>query len=173
VPETSNGARIARCVCGSVAFRCSGAPIVCVVCYCDDCQLGSRRIEALPGASPVMDVDGGTAYVMYRKDRFHCTAGAELLKAHKVRDGSATNRVVAVCCHSAMMLSFDDSKWWVSVYRPRFEGALPPLQMRVCTRFKPVAAEVPKDVPSYPGFPAKFLAKQLAARMAMVLLARE
>ena len=68
-----------------------------------------------------------------------------------------------------MMLNFDDSKWWISVYRARFQGDLPPLQMRICTKFKPENGELPSDVPSYSTFPLKFLAKQLAARIAMLL----
>jgi len=59
----------ASCSCGSVELEAVGAPIASVVCYCDDCQEGSRQIEALPNARPVQDPDGGTAYVLYRKDR--------------------------------------------------------------------------------------------------------
>jgi len=159
----------ARCSCGSVEFEAIGTPITSVVCYCDDCQEGSRQIEAFPNAAPVRDTDGGTAYILYRKDRVKCSRGAELLKRHKIREKSATNRVVATCCNSPMMLNFDDSKWWISVYRARVQGDLPPLQMRICTRFKPENGDLPNDVPSYSTFPLKFLAKQLAARIAMLL----
>ena len=40
---------IARCTCGNVEVEAVGAPILSVACYCDDCQKGSRQIEALPG----------------------------------------------------------------------------------------------------------------------------
>jgi hypothetical protein len=83
-------------------LQASGAPIVGIVCYRDDCQEGGRRIEALAKASPVQDADGGTAYLLYRKDRLDCVKGAPLLKGLKLKETSATNRVVATCCNSAM-----------------------------------------------------------------------
>lgn len=159
----------ASCSCGSVELEAIGAPITSVVCYCDDCQDGSRQIEALPNALPVQDTDGGTAYILYRKDRVKCSRGAPLLKRYKIREKSVTNRVVATCCNSAMFLDFDDAKHWVSMYRARFQGDLPPLQMRVCTKLKPENGDVPSDVPSYSTFPLRFLAKLLAARIAMLL----
>lgn len=159
----------ASCSCGSVELEAIGAPISSVVCYCDDCQEGSRQIEALPNARPVQDPDGGTAYILFRKDRVRCSRGARLLKSHKIRERSATNRVVATCCNSAMFLNFDDGRHWVSMYRARVQGDIPPLQMRICTKFKPENGDVPSDVPSYSTFPLKFLAKLLAARIAMLL----
>jgi hypothetical protein len=161
--------RTASCSCGSVELEAIAAPIASVVCYCDDCQEGSRRIEALPHARPVRDPDGGTAYILYRKDRVKCSAGALLLKSHEIREDSATNRVVATCCNSAMFLGFDDTRHWVSMYRARFRGDVPPLEMRICTKFKPENGDLPSDVPSYRGFPLRFLAKLLAARIAMLL----
>jgi hypothetical protein len=160
---------MASCSCGSVELEVIGPPIASVVCYCDDCQEGSRQIEALPHARPVQDPDGGTAYIVYRKDRVRCSRGALLLKGHKIREKSATNRVVATCCNSAMLLNFDDGKHWVDVYRARFQGDIPPLQMRVCTKFKPENGDVPNDVPGYSSYPLRFLARLLAARIAMLL----
>ncbi|SEE62226.1 Uncharacterized conserved protein [Rhizobiales bacterium GAS191] len=159
----------ASCSCGSVELEAIGAPIASVVCYCDDCQEGSRQIEASPSARPVQDPDGGTAYILYRKDRVTCSRGALLLKRHKIRETSATNRVIATCCNSAMFLNFDDGKHWIDVYRARFQGHIPPLEMRICTRFKPENGDIPGDLPSYSAFPLKFLAKLLGARIAMLL----
>jgi hypothetical protein len=159
----------ASCSCGSVELEAIGAPITSVVCYCDDCQEGARQIEALPNGRPVQDTDGGTTYILYRKDRVKCSRGALLLKSHKIREKSVTNRVVATCCNSAMFLNFDDGKHWVSMYRARFQGDIPPLQMRICTKSKPDNGVVPSDVPSHPTFPFKFLAKLFAARIAMLL----
>jgi hypothetical protein len=162
---------IATCACGSVELEASGIPITSVVCYCDDCQKGSRHIESLPNAVPVLDSDGGTAYIVYRKDRIRCSRGATLLKSHKIRAESVTNRVFATCCNSAMFLNFDDSKHWVDVYRARLRGAAPPVQMRLCTKFRRAAGEIPNDAPSYPKWSRKFLAKLLVARLAMQLTA--
>ena len=111
-----------------------------------------------------------TAYVLYREDRVGCSRGEAFLRDHKIREDSATNRVVAACCNSAMFLNFDDSKHWVSVYRARFQGVAPPLQMRICTKFKPQSGAVTNDVRNYSGFPLKFVAKLVAAKIAMLLL---
>jgi hypothetical protein len=152
-----------------VELEMIGAPITSLVCYCDDCQEGSRRIEALPDRRAVRDADGGTAYVAYRKDRVRHTKGASLLQAHRLREGSTTKRLVATCCGSAVLLGFDDAKHWVDLYRARLHGPLPPLEMRVCTRFRPEGAVLPEDVPSYEGYPIRFLMKLLAARIGMAL----
>src|SRR6202011_3757386 len=90
----------ASCSCGSVELEAIGAPITSVVCYCDDWQEGSRSLQALPNARPVQDPDGGTEYILYRKDRVKCSGRAVLLKCYKIRDKSASSRVVAPCCNS-------------------------------------------------------------------------
>ena len=159
----------ASCLCGGVEIEATGAPIVSSVCYCTDCQLGSCQIEDLPSAGSVRDADGGTAYILFRKDRIKCSRGAELLKAYKLKDVSPTNRVVATCCNSAVFMNFDKGPHWISAYRARFRGALPPLQMRICTRSKPEHVVLPTDVPSYPGYPVGLIFKLLVSRVAMLI----
>ena len=66
------------CSCGQVECEATRAPIVTVACYCDDCQKGSRQIEELPNAPRVRDADGGTAYVLYRKDNASSVQGAAI-----------------------------------------------------------------------------------------------
>jgi hypothetical protein len=160
---------IASCACGSVELKAFGKPIVSAACYCDDCQKGAAQIEALPNAPAVRDPDGGTAYMLYRKDRFECSKGAELLKPHKLKDTSPTNRVVATCCNSAVFVNFDRGPHWVSAYRARFHGDLPPLQARICMKFKPDGVVLSDDVPSYRSYPPAFIVKLLASRIAMAL----
>src|SRR5580658_7036195 len=126
-----------HCVCGQVAVEAIGAPIASVICYCDDCQEGARRIRSLPNAVSIEEPDGGTAYLAYRKDRVTYLKGASLVRHLKIRENSATHRVIATCCNSAMFLGFDDAKHWVDLYRSRCEGDVLPVQMRICTRFKP------------------------------------
>jgi len=157
----------ATCACGCVELKASGKPIVSAACYCDDCQTGAAQIEALPNAASVRDPDGGTSYMLYRKDRFECSKGAELLKPHKLKDASPTNRVVATCCNSAMFVNFDRGPHWVSAYRARFHGDLPPVQARICTKFKPDGIVRSDDVPSYRNYPPSFIVKLLVSRIAM------
>jgi hypothetical protein len=160
---------LAQCACGRVKFEASGAPIASVVCYCDDCQEGSRRVEALPGAIPIRDSDGGTPYAAYRKDRVRFMAGSEHLVDQKLTPKSATSRVIANCCNAAIMLRFDDARHWVSIYRARIRGDLPPIEMRVCTKFASGRDNLPRDVPNYAGFAPRFLVRLLVARMAMLV----
>lgn len=165
----SGNMRTARCSCGSVEIEAFGAPITSVICYCDFCQEGSRQIEALPNAPPVLTQDGGTAYVLYRKDRIKYAKGAELLKGYKIDEKSTTSRVVATCCSSAMVMRFDDVKHWVPVYRARLQGDLPPLQWRICTKFRPEnAGPLPTDIPSSTMYPGGFMWKLLTSRLSML-----
>jgi hypothetical protein len=159
----------ARCVCGQVEIGMLGAPITSAVCYCDDCQEGARQLSALPGAPPITDADGGTPYLVYRKDRVECLRGSELLHGYKIRPASATVRLVARCCNSAMLLRFEDGKHWVDIYRARAQDPVPPLRMRVCTRFRHQAGEIPGDLPAYSGYPLRLLVRLVTARVAMWL----
>ena len=158
----------ARCSCGSVEIEATGTPITSVVCYCESCQEGSRQIEALPNGGPVCDSNGGTAYALYRKDRVEYSKGSPLLRGYKLRDESSTKRVVAACCDSPMFLNFEKGHW-LSVYRTALRGELPPLEMRVHTKSKPPGSDLPNDVPNYPTYCAKFMAKLFAAWIAMLL----
>ncbi len=159
----------ATCSCGDVELKAFDRPIVSSVCYCADCQKGARQIEALPNAGAVGDPDGGTAYILYRKDRIECSKGAELLRSYKLKETSVTNRVVATCCNSAMFVNFDRGPHWVSAYRARFNGELPPLQLRICTKSKPDGVVLPDDAPSYSGYAPGLVVKLLASRVAMLL----
>jgi hypothetical protein len=159
---------IARCTCGQVELEATGAPITCVVCHCDDCEAGARQIEALPNARRVRESDGGIGYIVYRKDRVRILKGAEQLRGYKIRQTSATNRMVATCCNAAVILAFDDRKHWVDVYRASVIGDLPPLRMQVCTKYRQ-AGVLDAAVPPFSGYPFRFMAKLVAARLAMLL----
>ncbi len=158
----------ASCACGKVELETSGAPIGVSVCYCDDCQAVGREIEAMANGPPVLDPDAGSSFVVYRRDRLSCVRGEELLRAVKLKPESPTVRYVASCCNSAMYVGFDDGKHWVDVFRARVDGEAPPIEVRMCTRFAPEGTEIPKDAPSSPGFPFGFIAKIMAARLAML-----
>jgi hypothetical protein len=157
----------ATCHCKSVAVVAFGSPITAAACYCDSCQEASRQISALTNAPCVAGSDGGTEYVLYRKDRVLCTQGKELLKAYKLDPASPTSRVVATCCNTAILLTFDDNKHWVDLYRSRCLGNVPALRMRVCTRFAPDAERLPLDVPQFPSYPLRFIAALIWAKFGM------
>lgn len=170
MPGRDDGAdRLVSCACGGVQLAVSGAPIVVASCYCDDCQAGAAKLEALPGAWRVKDADGGTWAALYRKDRYRVVQGSERLERTKLRSGSPTNRLVATCCNSAMMIDFDRGPHWVAMYRPGFANPPPALEMRLQTRFAPDPAAIPADgVPAYRTFPPRFIGRLISARLAML-----
>ncbi len=108
---------IARCSCGRVEYEATGRPILSLICYCDDCCRVAIASEALPGAGSVCDLEAQNGHATKDRVGIVATRGVELLKHHKLRDGSATSRVAASCCNSAMVMGFDDSRHWVPVYR--------------------------------------------------------
>lgn len=157
----------ARCACGGVEIEATGDPITSAVCYCESCQQGSRQIEALPIGRPVCGSDGGTAYVLYRKDRVEYSKGSRLLRGLKLGEESSTRRVVASCCDSPLFLDFEKGHW-LSMYRTSLQGGLPPLEMRVHTKSKPAGSILPNDMPNYSGYSLKFMAKLFGAWIAML-----
>jgi hypothetical protein len=159
----------ARCACGAVELAVNGPPIVSLACYCDTCQEGSRRIEALPDAAPVRDAYGGTEYTAYRKDRVAYVKGSDLVKDYALDEGSKTKRVVASCCNSAIMMRFDDARHWFPLYRARLGSSAPPVEMRICTRFLADGVVLPNDVPAHRDYPPAFVRKLLSSWVAMLL----
>ncbi len=167
-PASSGAPQVmALCSCKRVAVEASGPPITCLACYCDSCQEAGLQFAAMPQATHCVDPDGGTQYIVYRKDRVRCVRGREFLKRYKLRDESPTIRVLATCCNSAMFLTFDDSKHWVDLYRIRCDGHVPPLRMRVCTRFAPDSTSIPDDAPRFPGYPRRFVLRLILAKFRM------
>jgi hypothetical protein len=160
--------RRSSCACGRVQCEAIGEPILSAVCYCKDCQEGGRRIEALPNAAPILDPEGGAPYLTYRDDRFRVLSGDELLADYRLYPKSRTRRVVASCCCTGMYLKFEPG-FWVSTYRSRYEGDLPPIEMRTKTRHRNPVAELPSGAPSYRGYPARLFWRLIAARAAMLL----
>jgi hypothetical protein len=156
----------AACRCGQVTFETVGTPITTAICHCTSCQESGRRIAALPGAAPTLDANGGTGFVLYRKDRARCTQGGDQLEDHRLNPKAQTRRVVATCCNSAMFLEFSKGHW-LSIYRDRFADAAPPVEMRVMTRDRREGIVLPDDVPNYATHSGRFMWKLLGAWVAM------
>src|ERR1700755_479672 len=95
----------APCRCGKVELKFVGPPIVRGICYCASCQ-EARRHQAVPGADAVLADDGGTDYVLYRKDRVRCVQGGDLLEERRLKPDSPARRMYARCCYTAMFLAF-------------------------------------------------------------------
>jgi hypothetical protein len=168
MPKLPAQTLIAQCSCGKVEVKAHGAPIIHAACYCTDCQLGGQQLEALPAAAPLLDPDGGTSMLLYRKDRVGYREIEPLLTPYKLTAASPTTRFVASCCNSAMFLDFEKGHW-LTLYRRRFSGPVPPLDMRVCTKSKRSDVTLPGDVPNLAGHSPRFFAKLIAAWIPMLL----
>jgi hypothetical protein len=76
------------CRCGTVKIEAVGLPILTGSCYCTSCQEAGRQFEQLASAPPLLDLDGGTGVILYRKDRVRCVMGQEYLEERRLRPDS-------------------------------------------------------------------------------------
>jgi hypothetical protein len=154
------------CRCGQVKLEAVGRPILAVSCYCASCRQAGSRFEQLAAAPPVLNPDGGTDYVLFRKDRVQCVTGQERLAEHRLKPDSPTRRVIATCCNSAMFLDFTGGHW-LTMYRDRFPEGAPPVEMRVMTRKRRDGVVLADDVPNYQGLSGKAMLRLVRAWIAM------
>jgi hypothetical protein len=62
------------------------------------------------------------------------------------------------------------SPWsWVSAYRARFDGDLPPIEMRTQTKYRHADTAIPRDAPSYRKVPMKLYMKLIGSRFVMLI----
>lgn len=154
---------VATCVCGSAALELIGAPIMTVGCYCDSCRKAAEVLGDRMSAPPMTEDDGGTHFVIQRKDRVRCTRGDAILREHRLTPGTRTRRVVATCCNAAMFLEFD-SGHWLSVFANRLDPAeRPSIEQRTMTGDRPFK----DDIPSPDQHTLRFMWKLMAAWAAM------
>jgi hypothetical protein len=75
------------CACGSVQLEVERAPIISTECHCGSCRSAGAKLQALPEAPAFMETNGGTRFVLYRKDRIRFHKGAEALKEFRLTPG--------------------------------------------------------------------------------------
>ena len=164
--QTQPGTLLATCRCGGVRLEASRTPIAATICYCASCQEAGRRLAALPGAEPVLRADGGTAYLLYRKDRVRCLGGGERLEAHRLKPDSPTRRMVAACCKTAFYLEFTRGHW-LSLYRDRLPPEAPQPEMRVMVSDRRPDVVLPNDMPAYAKHNGRLMVRLLKSWVAM------
>jgi hypothetical protein len=153
----------ARCRCGAVEVGAWSNPLVVAACYCDDCQAASERLASSANGAPAAGADGGTEFMVFRRDRIACTRGAENLEPMRLTAASKTRRMIAGCCATPMYISFDDKRPWVSALRASFGAGAPPVEMRICTRFRRPEHNAEDGLPEHAGYPAAMILRILAA----------
>ncbi|WP_449395890.1 GFA family protein [Devosia riboflavina] len=93
-----------NCSCGQFEMVVTGEPFIATECHCNSCREAGERMAKLPLARPMLEDNGGTRFVLYRKDRVEITKGKELLRAHRLSGTAPTRRVVTTCCNSPVFL---------------------------------------------------------------------
>ncbi len=155
------------CACGAVRLEAHGRPIITTECHCNSCREAGEKLAAFDGAPDVRSANGGTPFVMMRKDRVEITSGREHLKAFQLGPDRTTRRIVATCCNTPVFLEFKGGHW-LSLYStvwPR--GAMPAIELRTMTSdlLDPVALDT--AVPNAKHQSLGFFAKLLGAWIAM------
>lgn len=156
----------ATCRCGKFELEAELPEIAHISCYCDDCQAAAEMIDALEGGCSGIEADGGTPNLMLRRDRVRFVRGEELLVAYQVREGSPTFRLVASCCNTAITQRHDNWFPHRSVKSHLFTTPIPPMEMRVFTRYAPNPDEIPRDAKRSRGTPARLAWRIMKAVLA-------
>lgn len=155
-----------RCKCGHLTLPAVGQPILTVSCYCSSCQEAARRLSPAD-TSRMVGRDGGTPFVLYRKDRVDFSGSKDALREYRLTPKSPTRRVFASCCGAPMFLEFQNGHW-VSVYSSRLpEAQRPPIAMRVVTADAPPGTHFDDRIPTYKTHSARFMARLLWAWVKM------
>jgi hypothetical protein len=155
------------CACDEMHIEVEGAPIVSSECHCNSCRAAGARLLSLPGAPRFMERNGGTRFVLYRKDRIRFIEGADRLREFRLTPVSKTRRVVAGCCNTPIFLEFQNGHW-LSLYGCLWrEGTLPPLDLRTMMGDLPDRSGLADDIPNGRWQSAAFFARLFGAWVAM------
>ncbi len=158
---------ILKCSCERVSLELRGEPILCSECHCNSCRTAADFIQKLPSSVQFRSSNGGTPYVLYRKDRVRCSAGEELLKEIYLSEKSSSRRVVATCCRSPLFLEFKGGHW-LSLYASLWpEATRPKMDVRTMTSDLPDKSHLPNDIPNARTQSISFMLKLLRAWIAM------
>jgi hypothetical protein len=160
MPQTTTLA----CSCGRFHVELAGDPFITAECHCNSCRTASGRLAAIP---PVQARNGGTPYVLYRKDRVRFPDGTDLLRGYRLSASAPTRRTVTTCCNTPVFVEFKGGHWlslyaslWPSSVRPR-------MQIRTQTGDVPAGTVLDKALPAGTWTTAGFYGKLLAAWIAM------
>lgn len=154
------------CTCGKVRLEARGKPIMATECHCNSCCEAAARFGTLEGVPDFLSPNGGTPFLMMRKDRVDIS-GAGHLKAFRLTPESPTRRILATCCNTPVFLEFKGGHW-LSIYKSVVpQGAMPQIELRTMTGDLADPGLLDDIVPSGKRQSVKFFARLLAAWIAM------
>lgn len=156
----------AVCQCGQAKIALTSTPILSATCYCESCRTAAQGFERDLGAPQTVNADGGVDYCSWRKDRVVIVTGGPHLKEFRLKPGSSTRRVVAMCCFSPMFVDFTPGHW-LTIFRARLGGDAPKSTMRLMTKDKMDSVALDDDVPTYKTMPPLFMVILIASWAAM------
>jgi hypothetical protein len=158
---------IVSCACGTYDLELVGDPFITAECHCNSCREAATRLSTLPLGRPMRGDNGGTPFVLYRKDRVRFPDGTALLQGHRLSANAPTRRVVTTCCGTPVFLEFQGAHW-LSLYASLWpQPERPPSQIRTMTSDLPAGATLDDALPAGKWTTAGFYAKLLAAWIAM------
>jgi hypothetical protein len=156
-----------QCNCGRVRLAVERTPIVSTQCHCNSCRAAGARLRALPAAPAFVEANGGTRFVLYRKDRVRFAQGSETLREFRLTPGARTRRVVASCCNTPVFLEFQNGHW-LSLYGCLWRGQAPPApDLRTMTAALEGGPALADDVPNAKRQSLSFFARLMGAWIAM------
>lgn len=155
------------CACGQFEMVLAGEPFISTECHCNSCREAGGRMEKLPLARPMLEPNGGTRFVLYRKDRVEISRSQHLLRGYRLSEEAPTRRVVATCCNSPVFLEFKGGHW-LSLYSSLWpEGKAPTPDIRTMASDRTEGAALDGDIPSGKRHTMGFYGKLLTAWIAM------
>lgn len=155
------------CACGQFHLEVIGAPIINAECHCTSCREAGARLASVPPAFPLQQPNGGTHYVLYRKDRVGFPVGTENLAQFHLMPTSPTRRVLTKCCNTPIFTEFKHGHW-LSLYAGLWAGQPPPPpDLRTQTGNLLPGTQLTGDIPAGAMATARFYAKLLGSWIAM------
>ena len=152
------------CDCGRFHIELSGDPFITAECHCTSCRTAAGRMQT---SRPITVANGGTPYVLYRKDRVRFPDGTALLRSHRLSPTAPTRRVVTACCDTPIFVEFQGGHW-LSLYASLWPQAQrPAMQIRTQTANAPAQAQLDDSLPAGFWTTAGFYGKLLAAWIGM------
>jgi hypothetical protein len=158
-----------QCSCGKVQLKVHGAHIASAECHCTSCRNAGARLRAEAATTTFLEPNGGTRYVLHRKDRVHLLTDPSLLRQFRLSETAKTRRVITDCCHTPVFMELRGGHW-LSLYASLWPADVrPPIELRTMVSDLADRSFLPDDVPNCAYQSLGFYARLLGAWIAMGL----